>query len=129
RIGMVDQALAHDGHGLEAAVRMPRKARHRGAVVHAPAVAAAEVLAQIAARERRIRAEHGVGARVGVVMVDAEKKGVDRLPRKAEGLDADDGTVAAHGGSLLLASLVGAVGRPDRRPIRDTSPRWEPDPA
>ena len=40
RIGVVDQALAHDGHGLEAAVRMRREAGHRLAVVHAPAVLA-----------------------------------------------------------------------------------------
>ena len=48
RIGMVDQALAHNGDGLEAAVRMRGEARHCAAVVHAPAVAAAEVLTDVA---------------------------------------------------------------------------------
>ena len=54
RIGVVDQALAHDGHGLEAAVRMRREARHRVAVVHAPAVLAGEVLAEVAPGQRRV---------------------------------------------------------------------------
>ena len=44
RIGVIDQASAHDRDGLEAAVRMRRKARHDLAVIHAPAVLAGEVL-------------------------------------------------------------------------------------
>src|SRR6185295_20366442 len=43
RIGMIDEPLAHDGDGLEAAMRMRGKARHCIAVIHAPAVLATEV--------------------------------------------------------------------------------------
>ena len=91
RIGVVDQALADDRHGLEAAVRMAGEARHLAAVVHAPAVLAAEVLAEVAAGERRVGAEPGVALRIGVVVMDAEQERVDRLPGEAERLDPDDG--------------------------------------
>ena len=47
RVGMIDEALAHDRHGLEAAMRMLRKPGHDVAVVHAPAVLALEVLAHV----------------------------------------------------------------------------------
>ena len=50
------QAAAHDGDGLEAAVRVLREAGHDLAVVHAPAVLALEVLAQVAPGQRRGRA-------------------------------------------------------------------------
>ncbi|MNT02972.1 hypothetical protein D3C72_1374880 [compost metagenome] len=49
RVGVVDVAVEHDGDGLEAAVRVPGEARHHVAVVHAPAVDAGEVLADVAA--------------------------------------------------------------------------------
>ena len=48
RIRMVDQPAAHNGHGLEAPMRVGRKARNRVAVVHAPAVFTAKVLTDIA---------------------------------------------------------------------------------
>ena len=53
----------------------------------------------IEAEVRRIRAHPAVAARIGVVVMDAEQKRVDRLPGKAERLDGEDGT-GAHGCSL-----------------------------
>ena len=53
RIGVVDQALAHERDGLEAAMRVMREARAPSAVVHPPAVDAGEVVADLAAFERR----------------------------------------------------------------------------
>ena len=57
RVGVIDEPAAHDRHGLEAAVRVLREARHDVAVVHAPAVLAREVLPDVAAGERRRRPE------------------------------------------------------------------------
>ena len=51
RVGVVDQAAAHERDGLEAAVRVPGEAGHDVAVVHAPAVDAGEVGAELAALE------------------------------------------------------------------------------
>ena len=51
RIGMIDEALAHHSHRLEATVRMCRKTRHRAAVVHAPAVLAGKVSTDVAASQ------------------------------------------------------------------------------
>ena len=77
-------------------MRVRRKARHGGAVVHAPAVLAAEVLAHLSARKRGLRPQLGVAPGVGVVVVGAKKKGIDGVPGEAQGFDAKDG-VAGHG--------------------------------
>ena len=55
RVGVVDEAAAHVGDGLEAAVGVAGEARARAAVVHPPAVDAGEVLAQLAPGERGAR--------------------------------------------------------------------------
>ena len=47
RVGVVDEPLAHEGDGLEAPVRVLREAGHDAAVVHAPAVDAREVPADV----------------------------------------------------------------------------------
>ena len=52
RIGMVDEPLAHQRHRFKAAVRVAWKAGHGLAVVHAPAVLAAEVATDLAAFQR-----------------------------------------------------------------------------
>ena len=49
RVGVVDQTAADEGDRLEPAMRVLRKARHLGAVVHPPSVDAFEVLTQRAA--------------------------------------------------------------------------------
>ncbi len=97
RIGMVGETLANDGDRLEAAMRMRREARHLLAVVHAPAVLAPEVLADVAPRQRGVGAEAAVALGVRVVVVDAEQERVGRLPGEAELLDLEDGAVG-HGG-------------------------------
>ena len=91
-------ALAHDGHRLKAAVRVGRKAGNGLAVVHAPAVLAGKVLAQIAPVQARVGPHGGVAARVVVQVVDAKQKRVNGRPRwRGQGRDAED---AAHGVSL-----------------------------
>jgi hypothetical protein len=95
RIRMVHAPAAHDGHGLEAAVRVRREAGHGHAVVHAPAVQAGKVLAQLPTGQGCVRAEATIAARVGVVVMDAKQKGVDRRPLETQRLDAKDG-VGGH---------------------------------
>lgn len=116
RIGMVDEAGAHDGHGLEAAVRMGREAGHLVAVVHAPAVLAREILPDLPARERRVGPQAAIAARVGIVVVGAEKEGVQRGPERAQGLAAEQGEgVDMRGFSRKAPEHVGvsaAVPRP-----------------
>src|SRR4029078_12553939 len=69
---------------------MLRKAGHDIAVIHTPAVLALEVLADVAAAERRLRAELVVGGGIEIDVMDAEEKRVVRLPALAERVDADD---------------------------------------
>jgi hypothetical protein len=81
---VIDEALPHDRHRLEAAVRMLRKAGHDLAVIHAKAVLDREILSEIASSERRIRPHPLVALRVAIEMVDAEKEGVGGFPGKPE---------------------------------------------
>ena len=90
RIGVVDQAFAHDGDGLKTAVRMRRKARDRAAVVHAPAVLAGEILSDVASVQRRIGPQLRIAARIGVVVVDAEQERIDRGPLRTQSLGIQD---------------------------------------
>ena len=80
RVGVVDEALAHVGDGLEAAVRVVGEPGHVTAVVHPPAVEALEVLAELAPLERHRRPRHLVARRVGVVVVHAEQERIDGRP-------------------------------------------------
>src|SRR5688572_17720625 len=84
RIGMIDITLADDGHRLEAAMRMLRKAGDDVAVVHAPAVLALEVLADLASGKRGLRSEPIVTGRIEIDVMDAEEKRVVGLPALAE---------------------------------------------
>ena len=90
RVGMIDEAVAHDGDRLEAAVRMAGKAGHGAAVIHAPAVFALEVLAEVAPGQRRGGAETIVAGRVAIVVVDAEEERIGGDPLEAERRDAAD---------------------------------------
>ena len=83
RVGVVDDPAAHVGHGLEPAVRVLREAGHDLAVVHAVAVPAGEVGAELTVVEPGRRTEALVAGRVGVEVVDAEEERVDRRPRRA----------------------------------------------
>ena len=120
-------APPHDGDGLEAPVRVRRKAGHGLAVVHAPAVGAGKVLAQLPAGQRCIRAEPAIAARVGIVVVDAEQEGVDGGPRKAQRQDAKDGIGGHACGSLWLEAGGGWQCRrlPRSGPF-DTSDPFDP---
>src|SRR5688572_27777915 len=95
RVGVIDQPSPYDRHGLEPAVWMPRKSRDGVAVIHAPAVLAGEVLTDVTPCERRRGSHLLVTSRVRVVVIDAEQERVERLPRHAQGKDAQDGF--AHG--------------------------------
>ena len=68
------------------------------AVIHAPAVLAGEVLADVAPGERRGGTQAVVAARVEVDVVDANEERIFRLPRERERRDADDRiALIAHG--------------------------------
>ena len=91
RVRMVDEALAHERHGFKAAVRVAGEARHGVAVVHAPAVLAAEVAPDLAVLQRHGGREGAVAGGVGIVVVCAEQERVQRRPLRAQQLGADDG--------------------------------------
>ena len=56
RVGVVDEALAHEGDRLEATMRVLREPGNDVTVVHPPAVGTGEVHAEVARLERRRRA-------------------------------------------------------------------------
>ncbi len=86
---MIDEAATNDGHRFEAAMRVLRKPGNDIAVVHAPAIARAEVATNVAPGERRSWAERCVRARISVVVMDAKEERIGRRPwRRAE---RDDG--------------------------------------
>ena len=110
RVRVVDQTLAHDGDGLEAAVRVLREPRDDGTVVHVPAVDPGEVHADVATLERRDRGEALVALRVGVVVVRAEQERVDGRPLRAQRCGLADGRASGLGGGLAHAHQ-GTTGR------------------
>ena len=102
---MVDQSLAYDGDGFEAAVRVLREARHGRVVVHAPAPPAGKVLPQVAIGQASAGPQPVVAARVGVVVVDAEQERVDGRGRgKPSGLDVRIGLAGIVGCSAVAGS-------------------------
>jgi hypothetical protein len=82
---MVDQPLTDVRHGLEATVRMLRKARHDAAVIHAPSIGTGEVHTDIPCLKRGLRTHVLIRNRVAVEMVDAEKERVRGPPLSVEG--------------------------------------------
>ncbi len=72
RIGVIDVAASDDGDGFEAAVRMLREPGDDVAVIHAPAIRAGEVLADLVAGERGVRPEAVVSPGEVIDMVNAE---------------------------------------------------------
>src|SRR5690606_6013033 len=128
RIGMVDQPPAHDGDRLEPAMRMRRKAGYRLAVVHAPAILAAEVLADVAAGERRRRAEAAVAGRIGVVVMGAEEERIRGDPRKAERRGAQDKVIGRglHEVSTPFGSDGGEAGMIQCGGMLVRRPAWRP---
>src|SRR5262249_23707021 len=100
-IGVVDQAAAHDGDGLEAAMGMLREAGDGAAVVHPPTVLAGEVHADLASFERRGGAELVVAGRVGGSGVAAEQEWIERRPLKTQRHDRENVGIG-HGRSLFM---------------------------
>jgi len=88
---MVNQPFAHHRDGFKPAVWVAGEAGHGVAVVHAPAVAPAEVLAHVAAGQRYAGAHVGIAGRVGVVVLHAEQERGPRGPGKAKRLELHDG--------------------------------------
>ena len=86
---MIDVATPHDGDRLEAAVGVLRKSRHDVAVVHPPALAALEVLPNVAPGERRRWTKTFIAFRVAVDVVNAEQKRIVGLPARLERRDTD----------------------------------------
>ena len=100
RVGVVDEALAHERDGLEAAVRVLGEAGHDAAVVHAPAVDAGEVLPDVAGRRAtRPGPRCSLAVGVAVEVVDAEQERVDRRPLEAE-RDGLEHRIVSHGPRL-----------------------------
>src|SRR5215208_3144304 len=87
---MVDVPLAHNRDRLETAVRMLGKAGHHVAVVHAPALLAFEILTDLPAAKRRLRAELIVAGGIEIDVMDTEQKRVVCLPALTERVDAED---------------------------------------
>ena len=87
RVAVVDEPFAHERHSLEPAVWMLRETGHGVAVIHAPPVLAREVLAHVAVRERRGRAEPVVAGRVQVDVMHADQERILGLPRETERRD------------------------------------------
>ena len=81
---MIDEPSSEDGDGLEAAVRMRRKSRNRGPVIHPPTVFARKVLAEVAPREGARRPHLLIAFGVSIVVVYAKQKRVRSGPWKAE---------------------------------------------
>ncbi len=86
-IGMIDKAMAGHGYRFEAAMGMLGKARHPVAVIHAPTIPAAEVLADGAPGEGRGRGHVIIAVRVGIVVVGAKEKRVQGWPMAAQWRD------------------------------------------
>jgi len=84
---VVDHALADDGDGLEAAMRVGREAWHRLPEVHAPGLSGTCI-----GRWWLNRSQVGVPRWIVVEVIGADEKRVDRFPGGAEPGDADDGT-------------------------------------
>ena len=86
RIRMVDAALAHQSHGLEAAMGVAGKAGDLLAVVHGKSILGAEVAAHFAAFELHgLHAHLAVAGRVAVIVVSAEQERVQAGPAWAQG--------------------------------------------
>ena len=84
RVGVIDETLSRVRDRLEATMRMLRKARHRGAVVHPPAVPAFEVRADVAPGQRRSRAEPTVARRICVVVMHTKQKRINGRPLESQ---------------------------------------------
>ena len=86
RVAVVDVPAARQRHRLKSPVRMLGKAGHGAAVVHAPPVQTGEVIADLAAGERRRRPHRVVALWIVIEVMDAEQKGINGGPgRCAEG--------------------------------------------
>jgi hypothetical protein len=97
RIGMVDQAFAHDGHRFETPMRMGRKSGHLHAVVHAPSILAGKVLPDVAPGQRGVRAQLPRCPAGRVVVVHAKQERVYGRPLETQGLCVNDGVCGGHG--------------------------------
>ena len=105
-VGVVDQAAAHERDRLEAAVRVAGEAGDDLAVVHAPAVDAGEVGAEVAALEVGLRTEVVVAGGVVVDVVDTEEEGIDHRPLGPEGEGVLDQVLSVgHGSTVTVTPL------------------------
>ena len=126
RVGVIDETLAHDRHGLEAAMRMLRESGHHVAVVHAEAVLHGEVHADFTTRERHGRSELVVALRIVVVVMRTEEEGVERLPQEPEGLDPENHVLLGLHFHRFLPFSVAASRKQRSRYRHDRSERGSP---
>lgn len=90
RIGVIDEALADDGHGFKATVWVRRKTGHGATVVHAPTIFDGEVITQVPAGQGGGGAHFIVAFGISVGVVDAKKERIAGLPGKTQWLYAND---------------------------------------
>lgn len=86
-IRMIDIAMAGHGHRFEAAMGMLGEARHSVAVIHAPPIPAAEILADGAPGEGCGRGHVIIAIGVGIVVVGAKQKRIQGRPMAAQWRD------------------------------------------
>ena len=91
------------------------KPGHDAAVVHAPAVGAGEVHADVARRERGRRAHVLVRLGIEVEVVHAEQERIDGRPLEAERDGLQHGI--GHGSRLRRSGSEKRRGRPEGRPV------------
>src|SRR5436189_1149003 len=115
-VGVIDVALTHDGDRFEAAMRMLREAWDDAAVVHAPAVFAFEIHADVAAGKRDGWAEAVIAGGESVIVVDAKEKRIGGLPGEALRF-YNENDVVAHDSSCCCFRdrAASATARPSPR--------------
>src|SRR5580698_8185012 len=99
---MVNMASTDHGNGLEAAMRMLGKSRHRRAVIHVPAILAVKVLTDVTTRQRAGGAQLRVTLGIAILMPHAGEERIRGRPRKAEGSNTSDHAVGRVGHPLMV---------------------------
>src|SRR5690606_7964496 len=95
------------------AMRVGRKTRNLLAVVHAPAVLAAEVHADVApAQQGRVRPQTAVAPGVMVLVVGGEDEGIDAGHLRPQRLGAEDQIAVVHSLGSFKAMACTTAPRP-----------------
>jgi chloramphenicol 3-O-phosphotransferase len=96
---MIDEALPHERHRLEAPMGVLRESGDDTSVIHAPAICTREIHADVTDGQGRCRTHIVIGRRIAVHVMNAEQERVRRLPRHTEGTRLDHGVI--HTGKFI----------------------------